>query len=332
MMIHRSKILHLAAGILLAWCLLLVSCKQPTATEAKAPSVARDISIPAFNRDSAYAFVEKQVSFGPRNLGSEGHRACLDWLVAKLQSFGLETQRQTFAAELYTNEVFPATNVLAYYRRDLSRRILLCAHWDTRHVAEKDADANMQDQPILGADDGASGVAVLLEIARVLQSEPVEIGIDFVFFDAEDQGSNNGAIESWCLGSQHWSKNLAPGNRPEYGILLDMVGSKGATFPKEAISLSYAGHIVDKVWPLASAMGYGHYFVNTRVQAITDDHLFVNRIARIPTIDIINYSRDSFGHYHHTHQDNMEIIDRTTLRAVGQVVLALLFKESVGAI
>ena len=290
------------------------------------------VTVPAFNRDSAFAYVKRQVSFGPRNLGSEGHSACKDWILAKLKDFELNVEEQSFTANLYTGESFPATNILASINPSENKRIVLAAHWDTRHIAEKEVDADKRDDPILGADDGASGVAVLLEIARTIQAHPVDLGVDFVFFDAEDHGDNGGQTDTWCLGSQYWSRNLPASNRPQYGILLDMVGSKGASFPKEAISINFANTVVEKVWSLAQSMGYGHYFVNTKVPSITDDHLFVNQLAGLPMIDIINHKGNSFGSYHHTHDDDMDIIDRNTLRVVGQVVLALLYKESVGAI
>ena len=322
----------LFAGIFML-ALVLVSCRsdRPKSTGDTAQTERPSVTIPAFNRDSAYAYVQTQVDFGPRSMGSEGHQACKDWLVNKLTSFGAQVSEQSFPAALPTNEVFQGTNIIARINPGHSQRILLAAHWDTRYKAEKDPDRDQRDTPILGADDGASGVAVLLEITRTLQTNPVDLGVDVVLFDAEDQGDNGGQSETWCLGSQYWARNLTPQDRPQYGILLDMVGAKGATFPKEAISINFANGVLEKVWSLAQSMGYGGYFSNNRVSQLIDDHLFVNQIAGIPMIDIINYN-NGFGSYHHTHDDNMDIMDRNTLRAVGQVVLALLYKESVGAI
>jgi len=262
-------------------------------------------------------------------MGSAGHQACQDWIISKLEQYGVEVSEQAFKAELYTGVTFDATNIIGKINPAESRRILLAAHWDSRMIAEKDPVIAMRDSAISGADDGASGVAVILEIARTIQNNPIDLGIDIVFFDAEDQGDNDGQSDTWCLGAQYWSRNLPAGNRAEYGILLDMVGSKGATFRKEAVSVNYANAVVEKVWSLGQSMGYGHYFVNQRIAALTDDHLFVNRIAGLPMIDIINHTGKAFGDYHHTHADDMGIIDRNTLRAVGQVVIALLYKESV---
>lgn len=319
---------------MMALVLLVASCRSdktqnnPNRTADVEPKA---VSIPAFNRDSALAYVQSQVDFGPRHMGSEGHRACKEWIVSKLEQFGTQVTEQNFPATLYTNEVFPGTNIIAKINPSHPKRILLAAHWDTRFIAEKDQNAEQRNEPILGADDGASGVGVLLEIARTLQVNPIDIGVDIVFFDAEDQGDNGGQSDTWCLGSQYWAKNLSPQNRPQYGILLDMVGAKGAIFPKEAISVNFANGILEKVWSLGQSMGYGAYFSNNRVSQLIDDHLFVNQLAGIPMIDIINYN-NGFGSYHHTHNDDMDIIDRNTLRVVGQVVLALLYNESVGAI
>ncbi len=318
----------------IAWITLLaltaVGCKTDPVPAAPAEKAPTALSVPAFNRDSAYAFVEKQVSFGPRHMGSEGHEDCKEWLIYKMEAFGLQVKSQNFSAQLFDGSKHPATNIIGTYNPSNGHRIVLAAHWDTRQMAEKDPNPERRDDPILGADDGASGVAVLLEISRTLRQNAIELGIDFVLFDAEDAGANGGGRdETWCLGAQHWARNLT-GTKPKYGILLDMVGAKGATFPKEGFSLYYAPSIVEGIWKLAQSMGYGHYFVNAQVSGITDDHRFVNEIAAVPMIDIINYPQGNFGHYHHTHKDDLEIIDKRTLGVVGQVVLAYIFREDAG--
>ena len=321
-------------GILLLMGLLLgISCKSDPITQDAAVVPKKSVTIPAFNRDSAFAFVQQQVAFGPREMGSEAHEQCKEWIVDKLKAYGLEVEEQDFTAELFNGEHHPATNIIGRIGSGTRRKIVLAAHYDTRQMAEKDANPEKRDEPILGADDGASGVAVLLELARTLQANPIELDIDFVFFDAEDAGANGGGRdETWCLGSQYWSLNLGSSTKAQYGILLDMVGSKGATFPREGFSRQYAPDVVEKVWSLAQSMGYGHYFVNDQVPGLTDDHRFVNTIAGLPMIDIINYARGNFGSYHHTHNDNLDIIDRRTLGVVGQVVLATLFHEQAGTI
>ena len=316
--------------------LLFMACKSdPKSAVAEAPPVIKKdpVPIPAFNRDSAYAYVEKQVSFGPRVVGSEGHAACKAWLAAKLKSWNIPVEEQTFTANLYTGVSPTGTNIIGSINPQEPRRILLAAHWDTRHIAEQDSDENRTADPILGADDGGSGVAILLEMARTIMQNPVEIGVDIVFFDAEDHGENNNPkpAESWCLGSQYWSQNYQ-GPKPEYGILLDMVGAKGATFRRDAISMQYASHVADKVWNMGIAMDYGNYFIKQELGGFTDDHVYVNQIAGIPMIDICNRSVRGFGTHWHTHNDNINIIDRNVMRVVGQVLLAVLYKESTGHI
>lgn len=322
--------LWLISGLLLL--MLIWGCKSENSTKSNQPAFNQNtsvqIDIPSFNRDSAYAFVEKQVLFGPRVPGTEAHKECKEWIVSKFNTYNLEVSVQNFTEKIGDHN-YPGSNIIAVYNPQQSKRILLAAHWDSRNEAEKDKDPEKRDDAILGADDGASGVAILVEIARVIHMHPIDMGIDFVLFDVEDQGINGGSTNTWCVGSQYWSKNPHFSSKPEYGILLDMVGAKSARFPKEGASMNYAREVVNKVWGLAGRMGYGGYFVNELQSAITDDHIFINRVAKIPTIDIVNMrSNGTFDSYHHTHSDDMNIIDKSTLRVVGQVVLATLFRES----
>ncbi len=307
---------------------------EPQQATPPAPKAPTPPKVPAFDADAAYNDIAKQVSFGPRVLGSEGATACKDWMVETLEATGAKVIEQEFTAEVYTGETFRATNIVAQFNPEVSDRILLCAHWDTRHIADSPLSTERQEEPILGADDGGSGVGVLLEIARRLQADPVGIGIDIVLFDAEDYGESGGASESYCLGSQYWSRNPATPFKARYGILLDMVGAQGAQFPIEGYSWLYARPVVEKVWGMAKRMRRTNYFVEQRMQGgITDDHYFVNVLAGIPTIDIINLSgtdQTSFGAHWHTHNDTMDIIDKNTLRAVGQVLLAVIYNEDAG--
>jgi acetylornithine deacetylase/succinyl-diaminopimelate desuccinylase-like protein len=331
-------IMALSATVLLA-----ASCQSDKKTDPmESDATAKPITVPAFNRDSAYAFVARQVAFGPRVTNSPAHAECRKWLVDQFKAYGATVIEQNFQAKAYTGVMLNGTNIIAQYNPGNKNRIVLSSHWDSRPFADSPLSKERRDEPILGADDGASGVGVLLEIARVLQANPTEFGVDLVLFDAEDFGESKEqyaneeeerrGLLSWGLGSQHWSANLhASGYRPKYGILLDMVGAKGARFTHEAFSMRFAPETVNKVWTLAINMGYGNYFIAEDGGGVTDDHYFVNTIAGIPMIDIINRplkSETGFGHYWHTHEDNMDVIDRQTLRAVGQVLLAVIYREA----
>ena len=216
---------------------------------------------------------------------------------------------------------------------------MLCAHWDSRPWADSDPDASKHRTPILGANDGASGVGVLMEIARALSTTPTELGIDIILFDAEDYGTHNADDDparesmdhSWALGSQYWSRRPHKNDyNARYGILLDLVGAPGSTFYKEGISVAYAGNLVDKIWKIAHKTGHAKYFINENGGYVTDDHYYVNEFLGLPCVDIINYDKESengFGKYHHTIKDDMEWIDRESLRAVGETVLAVIYNE-----
>lgn len=320
----------------------LVACKEEPQRSVSTEPIKK-VTIPVFNGDSAYQHVATQVSFGPRNPNSNGHSQCKEWLINQLNAYGAKVITQDFDAETYTGVKFQGTNIIGQYNPDNPKRILLAAHWDTRFIAEEDSDPDRKDEPIPGADDGASGVGVLLEIARLLQENPIELGVDIILFDAEDQGERGSSnIESWCLGAQHWAKNPHPGGGDaKFGILLDMVGGKNARFAVEDVRNTYeAIHggklaaLYIKVWKLAQAMGKGNYFNLNYVNAGTDDHYFVNKIRKIPMIDIINKplnSNTSFMPNWHTHRDDLDGIDKRTLRAVGQVVLAVTYKEEEGS-
>jgi glutaminyl-peptide cyclotransferase len=304
------------------------------------PPVAEQptIAVPQFNADSAYLFTEQQVAFGPRVTGSEPHKKCVAWYVTQFKKYGCEVIEQPFDAKVYTGEVKKATNIIAQINPEATHRIYISAHFDSRNQAEEDKDPAKQKQPILGADDGASGVGMMIELARTLQKNPApkDLGIDFVLFDAEDLGKNEDeTAKSWGLGSQHWAANPhSKSYQPRYGILLDMVGAKNAVFPKEECSQQYAADIHNKIWQIANDAGYGNFFLDKKCRAVIDDHYFVNTIAHIPTVDIINLDISQgdggykFGAYHHTHDDNMSIIDKTTLKAVGQTVLTVIFREA----
>jgi len=314
----------------LACCFLLIlisfACTDPNG-KTKQELVKRDI--PKFNADLAYAHIEKQINFGPRQMNSSAHDLCRDWLASQLKTSGFQVDIQHFEAKAYNDTLLRGSNIIATYKAGVQERVLLCAHYDTRHIADK--DELKQNEPIDGADDGASGVAVLLEIARLIQLQDIPMGVDIIFFDAEDYGSDQpGNDYSWGLGSQYWAKHLEnKDDEYKYGILLDMVGSKNASFRKEGFSMQSAKTQVDQIWELAKRMGHQKYFINERTGHVTDDHRFIIEKTKIPMLDIINVkSNGKFMACHHKHCDDISVIDKATLQSVGQVVTAQIIRES----
>lgn len=339
MRIRKNFISIVVIGITL--CLLFSGCKTegPKSTKnGNSPSLEKaKYPVLDFNPDSAYAYIEKQVNFGPRVPNTEGHRNCSQWLVNQFKSYGLKVKEQDFVAEAWDGTALQSKNIIAKYRPERNKRILLCAHWDTRPYSDSDlANPDNFNKPIDGANDAGSGVGVLLEVARQLSAVNYPIGVDFVLFDSEDYGQPDQAggdqkPDTWCLGSQHWSKSIVNSpQKPVYGILLDMVGAKDAVFTKEGTSMKAAPQLVHKVWNIARKSGYAKYFSSEQTKGILDDHYYVNSIARIPTIDIIQFEHDTnhnFGHYWHTQNDNMDVIDKKTLEAVGQTLLGVISAE-----
>lgn len=337
----QSGILKTKFSLLFVAIILFVSCGDESSKSTKSPkSKTKTIKKPAlqrpdFNADSAYYFIQKQVDFGPRVPNTEPHQKAANYLSQKLSSYGFEVTEQKTQVKAFNGKNLNLTNIIGEYKPELNNRILLFAHWDTRPFADQDTEN--KTKPIDGANDGGSGVGVLLEIARQIEKVQPNIGIDIIFFDGEDYGQPSDDMRqrqsgSWCLGSQHWSRNPHRENySANFGILLDMVGAKDAYFTKEAISMYYAPHIVDKVWSIASTLGHSKHFVFQETTHVgEDDHLYVNRIAKIPSIDIIQYDPKTraFAPHWHTHDDNMSVIDKNTLRAVGETVLATVLQEA----
>lgn len=325
----------LAAAVALGW-QATKGASAETGNEDETALAQQPVG-PAFNADSAYAYIQAQCDFGPRTMNSEAHEQCANWIIRKFQQFGCNVTTQKTDVKGYDGTTLHTTNIMAKYKPEATKRILLCAHWDSRPWADNDPDSANWRKPVMAANDGASGIAVMLELARLLQNDTsLTYGIDFVCFDAEDWGTpqwekQSGGEDSWALGAQYWAKNASHHNRPEYGILLDMVGGQGAKFYQELASKQYAPNIVEKVWAAAEAAGYGSYFPRQDGGYITDDHIPVNEHAKIPTIDVIPFYPDcpqsSFGPTWHTIHDTMEHIDKNTLKAVGQTVVQVLFSE-----
>ena len=288
-----------------------------------------------FDADSAYTFCAAQCGFGPRTMNSEAHERCGQWIVQQFQRFGYLVEQQHADLKGYDGTILKSTNIIARNKKQADSRLLICAHWDARPWADNDPDSTNWHKPVMAANDGASGVAVMLELARQLQQhDSARIAVDFICFDAEDWGvpqwSDEVDGDSWALGAQYWATNYT-GKEYQYAILLDMVGGQGAKFYQEAFSMQYARSIVEKVWSAASAAGYGSFFPAMDVGGVTDDHLPVNEKAHIPCIDIINHYPDcqqsSFGPTWHTVNDDMQHIDKNTLKAVGQTLTQLIFTE-----
>mgnify|MGYP001385679599 CR=1 FL=1 len=319
--------------ILLIFCCLLFNCSnEQNSNDKDAPKVK--IEVPKFNADSAYYYVEKQVEFGPRVISSKAWEKCAIWLEKKLKTYTPHVIVQEAPVTTYDRKNHTLKNIIASFSPQKNNRIALFAHWDSRHIA--DYDTINQDLPILGANDGGSGVGVLLELARLFKNKKPAIGVDIILFDAEDYGQPENSKfpimkDSWCLGSQYWSKNPhKPQYFARYGILLDMVGAKNATFRHEEISSYFAPNILQKVWKKAHQLGYRQYFVFADSKQILDDHYYVNTIIGIPTIDIIEYdpaTKTNFNKHWHTHNDNMENINRNTLNAVGHTLLEIIYHE-----
>ncbi|MCS6990474.1 MAG: M28 family peptidase [Chitinophagales bacterium] len=319
----------------------LPSCRQnrdepaPATGTSQAKQQIPQVAAPDFNADSAYAFIARQVAFGPRIPGTAAHESCARWLETMLRRWADTVYVQRSTVELYNGTRVPCINIIGSFQPSATKRILLFAHWDTRPWSDR--DPQHPRKPFDGADDGGSGVGVLLECARLFAQQPPAVGIDIAFFDVEDYGApawekpSPHHEEGYCLGSREWiERPHVPNYRAYYGILLDMVGAKNATFLKEGISMEFAPSVVEKVWRTAAALGYGHYFLDTRVPGIVDDHTFINRLNFTPCIDIINLSQETetgFGPHWHTQNDNMSIIDRNTLKAVGQTVLQVIYTE-----
>jgi glutaminyl-peptide cyclotransferase len=324
---HKSYVLFLLLSIGMMGCPGTDKTKEQIAKTEHVPA-------PVFNADSAYQFVSRQVKFGPRVPNTVAHEKCGDYLINSFRNSGAKVMVQNFEAKAYDGKKLVLRNITASFNPEASKRIILAAHWDTRPFADQDPDKSYYNKPIDGANDGGSGVGILLEVARAMntfKSKP-GVGVDLILFDGEDYGApeefEGSHANTYCLGSQYWAKN--PHSNGYYGILLDMVGAKDATFAMEGLSMQYAGSIVQKVWQTGNALGYSKYFIYREAGAITDDHSYVNELAKIPMIDIIEFKiggSNYFGPYWHTHNDNMNVIDKNTLKAVGQTLLDVVYNE-----
>ncbi len=287
--------------------------------------------VPVFSADSAYQHIQTQVNFGPRVPNSQSHRDAIQFFnnYFRQKAGNQSVYVQSFQTEVY-GDTLNMYNLIASFGTHHSDRILLAAHWDSRPRAEE--DPSDPDSPILGADDGGSGVGVLMELARVFSENDLPIGVDIILFDGEDYGKPSD-LENYFLGSRYWGNNPpVPGYNPRFGILLDMVGGENAVFPKEGYSMQFAPNLVNEIWSVAAEFGYGQLFIDERGGMISDDHMIVERLTGIPMINIIHHrvgvtGSVDFPPYWHTHDDNMDIIDIDVLQAVGDVLLELIYNR-----
>lgn len=310
--------------------MLLISCAEKDTSGLQFSDQGRDV--PEFNSDSAYAFIQAQVDFGPRVPNTYGHVETRKYLENKFRQYA--GQQMVFAQEFtevgYSGDDLKMANIIVAFNPSAEDRIVLFAHWDTRPRADMDSVKTADYIP--GADDGGSGVGVLVELARIFSENPLPVGVDIVLFDGEDYGVS-GDLANYFLGSRFWSQNPpVPGYSPRFGILLDMVGATTAVFPKEEYSVGYAPNLVDEIWTIAAEKGFSNRFPNEIGAGVLDDHYIVNQFTDIPTINIINHTRGDdgnivFGEYWHTHQDDMQIIGKETLQQVGEVLLELIYNR-----
>lgn len=347
-----KQLISIILLILLGFSFVYVGCGDEPPHKVKDPIGPvvnkKEIESPAFNADSSFQYVKKQVDFGPRVPNSQAHTACGNWLVSELKKRGASVTEQNTQLKAFDGTLLSVRNVIASFQPEKKNRVLLCAHWDTRPFGDKDPNQKLWGKPIDGANDGASGVGVLLEIARIIQLQPTEIGIDVIFFDAEDYGTsefqpkdktdilNPDFITSWCLGSQYWGFNKHVSNyNPRFGILLDMVGAADAQFNQEKYSIEAGADVVNLVWNTGAKMGFGYLFQDREIDGVVDDHFMVSR-SGIRCIDIIDTRLQvaamglggyQFASYHHTHKDNIDIIDKNTLKGVGQTLLQVIYNQ-----
>ena len=316
------------------------------------------ITRPSFSSDSAYTYIEAQMAFGPRVPNSKAHNDCAVWLIQQLRARGAKVELQRGQMPDYRGNMQQIYNIIAHFSTpETAQRphILLAAHYDTRPWCDEEETYEDRYYNVPGANDGASGVAVLLEVARQLSlrmdttnqqsainNQQLSTPVDIIFFDCEDSGTPRFYTgmereDTWCLGSQLWATNYAEkinnhqssiiNQQYQYGIVLDMVGAPDASFPRELYSTQYAANYQQQIWKTAEKLGYGAMFTNQQSYPITDDHYYVNYIAGIPCVDIIHYdirNATGFPHWWHTRNDNMDNISKSTLQAVGEVIMSQL--------
>jgi len=300
--------------------LLLVACNSAPG-QTPGAAIMDTANVPAFNADSAHSLIRHQVAFGPRVPGMPGHDKQLAWMTQRLGALADTVSTQQFTHKSSRGGTLAMTNVFARFNPEAGQRILLIAHWDTRPTS--DNDPQNADLPIDGANDGASGVAVLMEIASVLARNKPPIGVDLLFVDGEDYGPGESDM---YLGAKHFAANMPQAYKPLYGILVDMVGDEQPVFLIEGNSQDAAPEVVERVWRTAEQLGLRNIFVRRSGGHINDDHLPLIR-AGIRTIDIIDFDYGQGNEYWHSQGDIVEHTSPVGLGAVGKVLLTLIWNR-----
>lgn len=328
-------------ALALILCISIMACTHNNNGGEQTKPEPKNVVVPAFDGQKAYDYVKHQTDFGPRVAGTAQHDSCGVWLAQVLRGFADTVYVQDFRTRLYTGKGIDGCNIIASFNPKAAKRIVLCSHWDSRPFADHDSDESHHATPIDGANDGASGVGVLLALSEVMHNNPIneKLGIDIVLFDLEDYGPPQSESERylddnnyWALGSQYWSAQPhIAGYRANFGVLLDMVGAKNPNFTKEYFSQRYASFVGNKLWRIAHDLGYENYFTNASGDPVSDDHLPMNEVAGIPTFDIIDLRTDSsngtFPEMWHTIADNIDCIDMNSLQMVGDVLTYLVYNE-----
>lgn len=322
---------------LLFMALVLASCKSQKASNDEGSTDSVAVTQVQFNADSAYASIVKQCDFGPRVPNSVAHQQCGDYIVTAFKALGLSVTEQKADLKAWDGKVLKSRNIIAAYKPELQDRIIICTHWESRPWADADPDSSRHHEPVMAANDGASGVAVMLEVARHLNELKPNLGVDFICFDSEDYGAPYWAADKapqdgsdWCLGSQYWARHPhVAGYKARCGILLDMVGGQDARFAYEGVSMRYARDVMVQLWDAASRAGADQLFQTIEGGYAQDDHVPMNEIAGIPTIDVIPFieGEHSFGVTWHTTNDTPQNISKQTLQGVGQTLLQYLSEQ-----
>ena len=281
-------------------------------------------AVPNFDKGNAFRYLVEQCEFGPRNPGSNGYKQCLDYLQKTLSGFADTILLQPFVLDDLVNEnSYDLTNIIARFKVDDPQQLLIGAHWDTRPWADEDPDTEKRNNPIIGANDGASGVAVILELARILKASPPPIGITLVLFDGEDMG-RSGTPKSYAQGSLAFAKDL-PIEKPDEAIILDMIGDAELHIPIERNSYHQNRELVKKLWSMAEELSLDA-FESRIVYTLYDDHVPLWVEAKIPAIDIIDFNYpNSYTNYWHTTQDLPENCSAESLGQVGTLLVHYIY-------